>query len=87
MYPIGIRVIKVSGTRNIGVTGTVTHPSKRRAVGCDMSVAVDVPVTDTLSRYLPAGTVCSAVASQWRPINPDADEETVIESKELEDAH
>lgn len=83
MYPIGIRVIKVRAP-DLGMTGTVCNPFKGRHPRDDLSVAYDGA---TLHRgvMLPAGTVYSCNSANWRPINPDADDETNVEDKELEE--
>lgn len=87
MYPIGIRVVKVSGKNvaNIGQTGTVVRPVKKVHPDCDMAVQFDLPGFNQFGYARPAGTIWSAKSSQWRPINPDADDETLVKDKELEE--
>ena len=87
MYPIGIRVVKVAGDRNIGKTGIVV-PMEWDAgqyPDCNMLVQSDDCAINDVGQLRLPGWKGYAVASQWRPINPDADDETLVKDKELEE--
>lgn len=81
MYPVGIRVIRICGN----FTGTVCLPKKKLHPLGDMSLCMDQDYTDPKGKYFPSGYVWSVKSKNWRPINPDADDEIKVEDEELEE--
>ena len=87
MYPVGIRVVKVAGIRNIGMTGVVVGHFRSdvyRDKDYDLEVAYDHAAAGNSRMIRPPGFVFVCASKNWRPINPDADEITDVTEQELE---
>ncbi len=92
MYPIGTRIIKISGS-HIGHTGIVhTGPTTRglhirsqdAIHGWDIYVLREQPYKDIAGFDHPAGSVAIGKSRSWIPINPDTDPHFQEQPKEME---